>query len=204
MLGRRHKGLTSFPARGPCRESSQRGKKLARVEISYFYIVTEALRSPRGAAPTRQPGEPALGCDSAARQPRLPGPDRGALGSAERTGRRKARSYPGLLISPPAARDGHQASRGAHRAGLDPDALGGLVGAATALGVDGVTVYAAGRSQHSTPRSRPSARPGPCTPASRTTGATDGRPPRSPRSRHASSCVRPQIRLLGHDRSSFG
>ena len=34
---------------------------------------------------------------------------------------------------------------GARRAGLDPDALGGLVGAATALGVDGVTVYAAGR-----------------------------------------------------------
>jgi hypothetical protein len=34
---------------------------------------------------------------------------------------------------------------GARRAGLDPDALAGLVGAATALGVDGVTVYAAGR-----------------------------------------------------------
>jgi hypothetical protein len=34
---------------------------------------------------------------------------------------------------------------GARRAGLDPDALGGLVGAVAALGVDGVTVYAAGR-----------------------------------------------------------
>ena len=34
---------------------------------------------------------------------------------------------------------------GARRAGLDPDALAGLVGAATALGVDGVAVYAAGR-----------------------------------------------------------
>jgi len=34
---------------------------------------------------------------------------------------------------------------GARRAGLDPAALGGLVGAVTALGVDGVAVYAAGR-----------------------------------------------------------
>jgi hypothetical protein len=34
---------------------------------------------------------------------------------------------------------------GGRRAGLDPDALAGLVGAATALGVDGVAVYAAGR-----------------------------------------------------------
>jgi hypothetical protein len=34
---------------------------------------------------------------------------------------------------------------GARRAGLDPDALGGLVGAAAALGADGRAVYAAGR-----------------------------------------------------------
>ena len=34
---------------------------------------------------------------------------------------------------------------GARRAGLDPDALGGLVGAAAALGSEGITVYAAGR-----------------------------------------------------------
>lgn len=34
---------------------------------------------------------------------------------------------------------------GGRRAGLDPAALGGLVGAAAALGVDGLTVYAAGR-----------------------------------------------------------
>ena len=33
---------------------------------------------------------------------------------------------------------------GARRAGLDPDALGGLVGAAAALGTAGITVYAAG------------------------------------------------------------
>ena len=34
---------------------------------------------------------------------------------------------------------------GARRAGLDPDALGGLVGAATVLGVAGIKVYAAGK-----------------------------------------------------------
>lgn len=34
---------------------------------------------------------------------------------------------------------------GARAAGLDPDALGGLVGAATALGADSLTVYTAGR-----------------------------------------------------------
>lgn len=34
---------------------------------------------------------------------------------------------------------------GARRAGLDPDALGGLIGAAAALGTTGVTVYAAGK-----------------------------------------------------------
>jgi hypothetical protein len=34
---------------------------------------------------------------------------------------------------------------GARRAGLDPDALGGLVGAAAALGADGRAVYDAGR-----------------------------------------------------------
>ena len=34
---------------------------------------------------------------------------------------------------------------GGRRAGLDPGALGGLVGAAAALGSEGITVYAAGR-----------------------------------------------------------
>ena len=34
---------------------------------------------------------------------------------------------------------------GARRAGLDPDALGGLVGAAAALGTPGIKVYAAGK-----------------------------------------------------------
>jgi hypothetical protein len=34
---------------------------------------------------------------------------------------------------------------GARRAGLDPDALGGLIGAAAALGTPGITVYAAGK-----------------------------------------------------------
>ena len=34
---------------------------------------------------------------------------------------------------------------GARRAGLDPDALGGLIGAAAALGAPGITVYAAGK-----------------------------------------------------------
>ena len=34
---------------------------------------------------------------------------------------------------------------GARRAGLDPDALGGLVGAAAVLGSEGIKVYAAGR-----------------------------------------------------------
>ena len=34
---------------------------------------------------------------------------------------------------------------GGRRAGLDPDALGGLVGAAAALGAAGITVYAAGK-----------------------------------------------------------
>lgn len=34
---------------------------------------------------------------------------------------------------------------GARRAGLDPDALGGLIGAAAALGTPGIKVYAAGK-----------------------------------------------------------
>jgi hypothetical protein len=34
---------------------------------------------------------------------------------------------------------------GGRRAGLDPDALGGLIGAATVLGAAGITVYAAGK-----------------------------------------------------------
>ena len=35
---------------------------------------------------------------------------------------------------------------GARNAGLDPDALGGLVGAAAALGADSIAVYAAGKA----------------------------------------------------------
>src|SRR5271154_2799672 len=70
-----------LPCEGPCGESSQRAEGVARVEISYFWIVTQALRSHHDGS-TRSSARRIRGCLRLAREATrtVPSPDRAALG----------------------------------------------------------------------------------------------------------------------------